>query len=250
MKHNKARVLSKKIFNDIYVEILMENKFNIQPRPGQFIHILTSGTLIRRPFSIAGCTEKWVKILFQIKGPGTTSLAKVKKGMHLDIIGPLGNGFPRVDKSVKVALVAGGMGVAPLLFVASEFISNNIGFRLFYGAKTSKDLLVSVLPDGNYEKILSTDDGSYGEKATVLEIFEKNMANWKPDIVFSAGPFEMLKKLSMFCKQNNINAYLSLENVMFCGLGVCQGCVIETIEGYKRVCKDGPVFGYREIKWK
>lgn len=249
MKHYKMKVISKKIFNDIYVEILMENKFHIQPKPGQFIHILTTATFIRRPLSIAGCTDEWIRILFQIKGPGTKKLSEVEKGMELDIIGPLGNGFPVVNRTSIIHLVAGGIGIAPLLFVATEFIKENRYFKLFYGSKTHKDLLISILPDGNYKSFFSTDDGSYGEKMTVIEIFEKETQKEKPDVVFSAGPSKMLEKLSGFCKRNNIEAYISLENIMFCGLGVCQGCITDTSNGYKKVCTEGPVFNYREIKW-
>ena len=249
MKHKSVKVLSKKILNDKYVEMVLENNLEPFPKPGQFVHILTTGTFIRRPLSIAGCTENKIKLVFQIKGPGTAKLSEINEGINLDIIGPLGNGFPSVSSKKMIYLVAGGIGVAPLLFAAKNFLCENKNFKFFYGARTGKDLLISVLPDGNYEKFLSTDDGSYGEKATVLEIFERETAHKKPDIVFSAGPISMLKKLSRLCGKKKIKTYVSLENVMFCGLGVCQGCIVETMNGYKRICKDGPVFEHTEIKW-
>ncbi|MCM8816558.1 MAG: dihydroorotate dehydrogenase electron transfer subunit [Candidatus Omnitrophica bacterium] len=249
MRHIKAEVFSKKILNDTYVEVVFANKFNIQPNPGQFVHILTKATFIRRPFSIAGCTDQWVRILFKIRGPGTKKLSEVKKGMQLDIIGPLGNSFPSVDKKAKIYLVAGGIGIAPILFVAEQFVKEKRYFKLFYGARNHKDLLIQFLPDGEYIKFFTTDDGSFGKKGTVVEVFEKKSEEEKPDIVFAAGPMKMLEKLSISCKQHNIDAYISLENIMFCGLGVCQGCVIETIDGYKRVCKEGPIFNSKKIKW-
>jgi len=250
MKHKKLKVLSKKIFNEIYTELVLENRFEMLPEPGQFIHILTTATYIRRPLSIAGASENHIKILFQIKGAGTRKLSEVSEGMLLDIIGPLGNSFPPVDGFEKIYLVAGGIGVAPLLFAATKIMEKNKNLKFFYGARTKKDLLVSVLPEGNYKRLLTTDDGSFGEKGSVLHIVEKESIEEKPDVIFSAGPLNMLKKLSAFCRENKIKAYVSLENVMFCGLGVCQGCVIETSDGYKRVCKDGPVFNHEEIRWK
>lgn len=250
MKHKKSLVISKRILNGRYVELIFENNLEPFPSPGQFVHILTDATYIRRPFSIAGCTQKQAMILIQIKGPGTKKLSEIQKGMYLDIIGPLGNGFPDVKDEKNIYLVAGGIGIAPILFLMSKLLNENKKFKLFYGAKTKDDMLVSMLPEGKYEKILSTDDGSYGEKATVLETFEKVTIEEKPDIVFSSGPNEMLKKLSIFCKEKGIKAYISLENIMFCGTGICQGCVVDTKEGYKRVCKEGPVFDHLEIKWK
>ncbi|MCM8765074.1 MAG: dihydroorotate dehydrogenase electron transfer subunit [Candidatus Omnitrophica bacterium] len=249
MKHKIVRALSKKILNDKYVELILENKLESFPEAGQFVHILTTGAFMRRPLSIAGCTEKRIKFIFEIKGPGTKKLSEINEGMHLDIIGPLGNGFPSINREKKIYLAAGGTGIAPLLLAAEKFINEKKNFSLFYGAKTDKDLLISILPHGNYKKFLSTDDGSYGEKGAVLKIFERETVNEKPDIVFAAGPIAMLKKLSELCSKKKIKAYVSLENVMFCGIGVCQGCVIETISGNRRVCKDGPVFDHTEIKW-
>lgn len=250
MKHKKSLIISKRIFNKKYVELILENNLEPFPSPGQFVHILTNATYIRRPFSIAGCTQKQVKILFQIKGHGTKKLSEIQKGMYLDIIGPLGNGFPDVKDEKNIYLVAGGIGIAPILFLITKLLNENKRFKLFYGAKTKTDLLFSFIPEGMYEKIFSTDDGTYGERSTVLDTFERVSMKEKPDIVFSSGPIEMLKKLSMFCKKKGIKTYVSLENIMFCGVGVCQGCVIETVKGYKRVCKEGPVFDHLEIKWK
>ncbi|HOK79345.1 MAG TPA: dihydroorotate dehydrogenase electron transfer subunit [bacterium] len=250
MKHKKVRVLSKKIFNGKYVELFFENRFDSIPQPGQFVHIFTGGAFMRRPLSIAGYSPEKIRIVFQIKGPGTKKLAELSNGTKIDILGPLGNSFPGIEKQQKIYLVAGGIGIAPILFVADKFIQSGNDFKILYGARTKNDLLDFLLPEGNYKKIISTDDGSAGEKATVIEILTKEILKEKPDIIFSAGPFAMLKSLGLLCAKENIDAYVSLENVMFCGLGVCQGCVVETTLGYQRVCKDGPVFHNRLIKWK
>jgi len=248
-KHKIMQVLSKKIYKEKFVELLLENDLTPFPRAGQFLHILTGGAFIRRPLSIAGCTENSVRILFEIKGKGTKKLSEISKGQYLDIVGPVGNNFPLPDRKKEISLVAGGMGLAPLLFLASQLISEKMNFKFFYGARDKGHLLDFLLPKGDYKKFISTDDGSDGEKLTVVEMFERKLNNEKTDIVFAAGPYQMLKALSEICRNNNIEAYVSLENIMFCGLGVCQGCVTETINGYKRVCRDGPVFDHREIKW-
>ncbi|HOJ30680.1 MAG TPA: dihydroorotate dehydrogenase electron transfer subunit [bacterium] len=250
MKHKRVRILSKKIFNEKYVELLLENRFDTVPEPGQFIHILTGGAFMRRPISIAECSQKKVKILFQIKGPGTKKLSEFSTGKEIDILGPLGNSFPSVEKHQKVYLVAGGIGIAPLLFTADKLVQSGNNLKLLYGARTKNELLDFLLPEGRYKKIISTDDGSIGKKANVVEILKNEIFIEKPDIVFAAGPFAMLKNLGLLCNEYNIDAYVSLENIMFCGLGVCQGCVVETTNGYQKVCKDGPVFDNRIIKWK
>ncbi|MCM8825582.1 MAG: NAD-dependent dihydroorotate dehydrogenase B electron transfer subunit, partial [Candidatus Omnitrophica bacterium] len=114
MKHKSLQVISKKILNDRYVELVVENRLEPFPKPGQFLHILTMGTFMRRPLSIANCTKERMKLIFQIRGPGTRKLSEVNEGMKLDILGPLGNGFPAVRRKGTIYLVAGGIGVAPL----------------------------------------------------------------------------------------------------------------------------------------
>ncbi|HPC29564.1 MAG TPA: dihydroorotate dehydrogenase electron transfer subunit, partial [bacterium] len=250
MKHQKVILLSKKIYSDRYVDMWFKNNLSDVPEPGQFIHISTGASFIRRPFSIAEFTKEQFRILFQIKGCGTRNLADKKIGSGIDIIGPVGNCFPIKKRFNMIYIAAGGVGIAPLLFLASSLIQNNKKFMFFYGAKTRLDLLDFLMPGGDYEKVLCTDDGSSGEKGTVVDVIKKYLKQKKPDVIFSAGPYLMLKGISQLCDRYNVEAYVSLENVMFCGLGVCQGCVINTKTGYKRVCKDGPVFNHRDILWQ
>ncbi len=250
MKQQKVRILSKKIYNNRYVDMWLENRFSEVPEPGQFVHIFTGSTFLRRPFSIGTCTEKDFRILFQIKGAGTRKLADMETGCELDIIGPLGNHFPVRDNLNEIYVVAGGIGIAPLLFLSSSLLEKKKRFKFFYGARTKSDLLDFLMPDGDYEKIFSTDDGSYGEKGTIVEMLKNRLHSKKPDVVFSSGPYLMLKEISSVCSRYDIPAYVSLENIMFCGLGVCQGCVIDAKNGYQRVCRDGPVFNHKDVIWQ
>ena len=250
MKHQKMAILSKKIYSNKYVDMWLENKFSETSKPGQFVHIFTGSTFFRRPFSIAGYKKNEFRILFQIKGQGTKKLAETPIGSKLDIIGPIGNCFPVKNPFSNIYIVAGGIGLAPLLFLASMLIKNKKSFRFFYGAKTKSDLLDFVMPEGNYERILSTDDGSFAKKGTIVEMLDKQLDFQKPDVIFSAGPYLMLREISRLCDRNNIIGYVSLENIMFCGVGVCQGCVVNTQKGYQRVCTDGPVFNHKDIQWQ
>ncbi len=173
----------------------------------------------------------------------------------LDLLGPIGNSFSLPQKGETVMLVAGGMGIAPLWFLFTHLIKKTDFEKLifFLGAKTQKELLY-------YEKLKSlganlkvtTDDGSFGSKGLVTEVFLKEIKRRKNEIpkliVYSCGPPEMLKKMSEISKKYGFSCQISLEGHMPCGVGACWGCAVKLENGgYKRVCIDGPVFDAREI---
>jgi len=239
----KAVVLSNlRIARDIFVlDVKMEKP--IRAEPGQFAMIKVSNMLdpyLRRPFSIARMKGDSLTFFYRIVGKGTGILSKLKEGEYVDILCPLGNSFEY--KGIKRAtLVAGGMGVAPLLFLAQRLTEDNVPFEFFWGAETESEFFT----DG-YDFLYSTMDGSRGFKGNIVELFSLNETS---EHVFGCGPLTMLYELFLKQKQRGFRLYVSVENMMGCGFGVCLGCVIDTREGKKRVCKDGPVFKAEDIAW-
>lgn len=228
--------------------------------PGQFINIRVSDNfdpLLRRPISIHGVNGAKIKIFYEVVGKATEILAQKKKGEHLDIIGPLGNGFEysRIAKKSsnrKTILVAGGMGVAPLVFLI-EKMKFNKPLVLIGAGKKEQVLCSQEFKALGCKVIIATDDGSLGFKGKVTELLKEvlseNQQINKPENIYACGPQLMLKAVARISGENNITSQLSLERHMACGFGACLGCVVATKSGYKRVCKDGPVFWGKELIW-
>lgn len=225
-------------------------------RPGQFLHIRCGGSrdpLLRRPISIHRIGKKSVDILYNAAGRGTEILSKESPGGSLDVIGPLGRGFDvyKNSGSVKI-LVAGGMGVAPLLGLAEELKRRDIESIVILGAKTKNHILCGKeFKKLGAEVYIATEDGSMGRKglATDLarEIIRSKRYKWREVCIYAAGPMGMIKTLCKLMEGCSLESQVSLEERMACGLGACLGCVVDTQAGYKRVCKDGPVFKLCDI---
>jgi dihydroorotate dehydrogenase electron transfer subunit len=248
------------------------------PSPGQFIMLKAPDfrvfPLLARPFSIYGFKRvgdhRVVEIIYRIVGQGTGLLSTLPAGAALRVMGPLGEGFTIIPGRTDIILIAGGMGLAPLSFLAGHYFDlirrPNKAARgrqrrriIFYmGAKTEDDLAgVERIEDYCDEVKISTDDGSLGFHGTVNELFRKDMTFYKPHdtAVYACGPAPMLKELAeVFCGKDAF-CQVSMEERMACGLGACLGCALP-VKGrggavaYKRVCKDGPVFNINDVAWK
>ncbi len=222
-------------------------------QPGQFVHLLVpdaSGVFLRRPFSIAGVEGDRVKFLIRIVGTGTRVLAQMKIGDSCDVIGPLGRGFRH--KGFQTALLAGGgIGAAPLLFLREELIKRKKEVHFFLGARTQEEFPLSDKLVNRLSIIPTTDDGSFGRHGLVSDCLEEFLTQqkWQNAGVYSCGPTAMIKAVERICRQHDLPHQASLENRMACGIGVCQGCALRMKEGFKLVCKDGPVFEADEIDW-
>ncbi len=229
--------------------------------------------LLKRPFSLYRWLEGDFQILYRVVGKTTSILKKRKPGDILEIIGPLGRGFPVIKKTQKkkIILVAGGIGIAPL-FALAETIKKRSSI-LFYGAKTKKEVLcIEELKSIGIDPIVSTDDGSLGQKGVIIDLLDEFLAcpsSLPPSLfpqvpkgslrntgdlpprpcLYACGPKPMLRSLSFLVKKYKIEGYIALEENMACGFGACLGCVVKTGEGNKRVCKEGPVFSTEEIVW-
>jgi len=220
---------------------------HVRPVPGQFYLLRASETLdplLRRPFSILMWDDTHLEFLIRLKGRGTHLLRNMRVGDRIDVLGPLGNGYPDPLKDETPILVAGGVGIA------SVFPLLHAGTRLFYGAMNSAELyLLDDIKKLTGNIFICTDDGSKGFKGNAVErLIESldDLAVAKPTI-YACGPEGMIAALLKFLSERGIPGYISFEERMACGIGACLGCVIKTVQGYKRVCKEGPVFNVREI---
>ena len=260
-KLSRGALLKKTILTPSLVKIRISDFYTANNcQPGQFINIKVSDSfspLLRRPFSIhrAEKEDGWFEILYQIVGKGTKLLTDFKIGDQIDFLGPLGSGFSIPEKIDYAILVAGGVGIAPLLLLSQELWKKNIPSVLFFGNRSKEAFAIN----SDFEKLgakihPASDDGSFGFKGTVTELFKTKIANYKKNNIqiFACGPNPMLNNLKKIVSQKNISCQMSLETMMGCGFGACMGCNINSTsatEKYKYVCKDGPVFDSGEIEF-
>ncbi|CDQ40181.1 MULTISPECIES: dihydroorotate dehydrogenase electron transfer subunit [Virgibacillus] len=231
------------------IEMVLENEYISQNAvPGQFLHLLLTGHMLRRPISIAQVNkqENTVTILFKVVGEGTRTLASNSIGSTINALGPSGNGFPLEPNAHSTALIiGGGIGIPPLYYLANELTKKKINIVSVLGFQ-SKDY---VFYENKFKQlgrsIIVTNDGSYGEKGFVTNVLDQIGAF---DCFYSCGPLPMLKAITTQLK--DIPGYISLEERMGCGVGACFACVIPAVPsgGYKKICHDGPVFHTKEVQ--
>ncbi len=222
-------------------------------KPGQFIHIRTKDSLepfFRRPFSVYRAQNS-ADIFYEAIGPGTNILSEKKKGDELDVLGPLGNSFSLPPKGTKtIVMIAGGIGVAPFLIFSDFLKGKGYDLVLLYGGRTKGHIFdMKDFKKNGCKIFIATDDGSVGVKGRVSQLFGNIPLNPKTTFLYTCGPNPMMAAVQDFAKKNNLGGQASCEEVMACALGACLGCSIETTNGYKTVCYDGPVFDLQEVKF-
>jgi dihydroorotate dehydrogenase electron transfer subunit len=248
-------VSSVEVLPGIYLMRLEAPAIAGEAKPGQFVMVGCGGDMwLPRPLSVHRVDGANLALLFSVLGKGTTRLAKAKKGDTLNIFGPLGNGFTLSPTSRNVLLVAGGMGIAPLYFLAEAAAGAGKKVTLITGARTRDGLLPVSLPQHYYEKglppagvnvVCATEDGSEGFKGLATQLVPHYLKG--ADQVFACGPAAMYQSMAAMPELKGKYVQLSLEIMMGCGVGVCYGCTIKTKSGLKQVCKDGPVFPMGEV---
>ena len=221
-------------------------------RPGQFAMLACDNqnlTVLRRPISIHEAQSHVAGFLFAVIGAGTAWLAQRQPGESIDLIGPAGNGFSYDPNSRKLLLIAGGMGIAPLTYLAREAINQGRQVVILAGAKTAKQIYPAALLPPGCEYFTATEDGSAGEKRLVTALLTQHV-DWA-DQIFVCGPLPMFKTLAgdFGPLLKNKSVQVSLEVRMGCGMGFCYACTIRTQKGLQQVCKDGPVFRMPDIIW-
>ena len=227
-----------------FIEIECENPVEVQA--GQFISIYCDGLTLRRPFSVYSNNNGKIGILFKERGKGTQYIKSLKVGDFIDIAGPFGNGFNISNK--KALLVGAGIGTAPISYLKSKLDEKHIE-NYYVAGFLNKD----EIPKGMLIDKICTDDGSLGEKGSVLNYLGVLINDFKPEVIYACGPHIVLKIVSELGEKYGIETQVAMEKVMACGIGVCRGCVIDIKKDGKRVnatvCKDGPVFKGNEVVW-
>jgi len=265
MQDARAKILSNvKIASRLYRMVLEALSIARVASPGQFLHIRCTTSydpLLRRPFSVHRIKEGSVEILYRVVGKGTEVLSQRKAGEELSILGPLGSGFPIEEKVDTAILVAGGIGIAPLICLAEKLVSSKKVYALV-GARTKELILYEKELKGlGIDVRVATDDGSYGKKGMVTDLLRELLSTiyslLSTIIIYACGPRDMLREVAQISKSYGIRSEASFEENMGCGLGACMGCVIKVKSNatttpfvYKRVCKDGPIFNLDDVVWE
>ena len=231
-------------------------------RPGQFVNVLTGAgwdPLLRRPMSIAGIDGRELQLLYKVVGNGTAAMSRWQSGDVIDLLGPLGNGWDTAANGFPV-LLGGGAGIAPVYYLHKELLHSSTAHHLIMGARSAQEHFLQHDPQAGIS--LSTDDGSAGVAGTVLDALQDLMeAAIIPESglsLYGCGPAGMMRALANFAGQHEMDCQLALEEIMACGIGLCQGCnVAMRLPGnapehsyhqrYRLSCIDGPVFKAKEL---
>lgn len=237
-------------------DMWISTKLARQAKPGQFISVYTQdrSALLPRPISICDTdtANDRLRIVYRVAGKGTAEFSGYKTGHRVDILGTLGNGFPlAAAEGKRVFLMGGGIGIPPMLLLASK-IRNAASVDVIVGYRDKELFLADDL--AKYAPVhVATEDGSVGTKGNVMDVIDAE--GLTADVIFACGPMPMLRAIKQFAAQSGIEAYISLEERMACGVGACLGCVVRTREvdhhshvNNARICTDGPVYRAADVE--
>lgn len=256
----KAKLIEKEYLKEDIIRYKVEAKTIVnEAKPGHFIEIRITNTTVpflRRPISIYNLNkdEGTLEFIFQIKGEGTKLLSEREVGDLIDILGPLGMGTFKISNYENIAVIGGGIGVFPLYELSKEAIEDGKNVDIYLGFRSKE----YVVLEKEFEKvsnklIITTDDGTYGEKGFAINKFEEDLKTKDIDCIYACGPLPMLKAIRKLAIEKNIPCQISLEERMGCGIGVCLGCAVKTARStnenpeYWHVCKGGPVFNAKDV---
>ena len=250
-------IKKEKLAEEIYKFSIKAPQIAKIAKPGQFIEIRVADRIVpilRRPISIYNIEKDKgiVEFIFQVKGEGTKILSNKEEGDKIDIIGPLGKGTFNYENLENIAIIGGGIGVFPLYELAKNAsktskVNTYLGFR-------NKNFVVleKEFRSVSNNLIITTDDGTYGEKGFAIEFLRRDIKEKNIQKIFACGPLPMLKSVQELAEKENIECEISLEERMACGMGVCLGCTIKVKQEknftYLPVCKYGPVFNSKIVE--
>lgn len=251
-KENATVISQEKIATGVYSMWIQTKDIAKEAVAGQFISVYCKdgAKLLPRPISICEINKEnnSLRIVYRVVGGGTTEMSGYKEGDTIDILGPLGNGFMKRNK--KAILIGGGIGIPPMLQLAKE-LKDSCEVQIVAGYRDELFLTDELNNNGNL--YIATEDGSVGTKGTVIDAIKEN--NITADVIYACGPTPMLRAIKEYAAENNIEAQISLEEKMACGIGACLACVCKSKEkdhhsnvNNKRICKDGPVFLAQEVE--
>ncbi len=247
MKDYKLKILkNEEVASGIYLLVLDAKEVIENIKPGQFLNIKLKNEkrLLRRPLCVSDYYDNKLEVYYQVVGEGTKELSGYEKETIINVLLPLGNGFPEVDDNKRILLIGGGVGAA--MFPLIERCNKKSKVDVIIGYATKEKI---YLNKENYQ--IATDDGTFGYKGYATELADKKMENEHYDYIFCCGPEIMYKSLYKCKNLPYSHTYISLEKRMGCGFGACLvcNCEIKTKSGIKnlRACKDGPIFKLEEV---
>jgi dihydroorotate dehydrogenase electron transfer subunit len=266
-----GEVLSHKKYGEHYHSLtIVAPDIGERVRPGQFVNVKCGegqANILRRPFSVyrvhkRGGWASTVEIVFDIRGPGTAYLSHLRGHASVDLVGPLGRGFGLPKKRAHCLLVGGGIGSAPLFFLADELRNDGHRVDVILGARNS-GLLLNAIEARRVASVCvtTTEDGSQGEKGRVTDVLAETIERCGTEIVYACGPHPMLAAVSAACVERKLPVQVAVEELMACGYGVCMTCVMplrrplkrdedpEDATVYARSCTEGPVFNGANVMW-
>jgi dihydroorotate dehydrogenase electron transfer subunit len=225
--------------------------------PGQFVHLRVNGLndpLLRRPLSLYDVDKNQgsITLLYKVVGIGTAALARIRAGEYVDLMGPLGRPFGYPPAGQCAVLVGGGVGIAPLLYLARRLQEKDCHVKVFYGTQSSSELVaLDRFRQLGVQTVVATLDGEADYQGFVTDLLFKRQPGQDIEYLYTCGPEPMMAKVAEYAGQNGLNGEVSLEEYMACGVGACLGCARKLKDGdkgYIKVCKDGPVFGLHEVE--
>ena len=252
-KKVKATVVSQNEIAEQIYDMWLETDLAKEAHPGQFVAVYpkNAATLLPRPISICEADKQRnrLRLVYRVAGNGTKEFSGYQAGDSISVLGILGNGFPLdAAKGKTVFLMGGGIGIPPMLQLAKELDAEKqivVGYR-------NRELFLSEDLKQYGNVYTATEDGSAGSKGNVMDAIRENQL--QADIIMACGPMPMLRAIKKYAEENGIEAYISLEERMACGVGACLGCVCKTKEidhhshvHNARICTDGPIFEAREV---
>lgn len=238
--YSKNKVISnEKVCDNIY-KIKVMGSFKVLP--GQFYNLRSWGRepLLSRPISIYDVDDTSISFLYEIRGIGTKLISEAIAGSEIELLGPLGNGFDIEQVKGRVAMVTGGVGIAPLLLTSKQAL--NCTIDLFSGFR-DKSYSINEFDEYINKVYISTDTGNEGHKGFITELLDAK----EYDVILTCGPEIMMKKVARIAVENNVKVFVSMESHMACGVGACLVCTCKTVHGMKRTCKDGPIFRGEDV---
>lgn len=209
--------------------------------PGQFVNIRVDGQFLRRPISVCDAQDGWLTIVYKVVGVGTAAMSEWAAGRVVDVLTGLGQGYDVRCAGEYPLLIGGGVGVPPMYMLARTLREMGKSVQVVLGFNTDSEVFFEqAFRELGCEVIVTTVDGSYGQKGFVTDVLDGRQSYY-----YTCGPLPMIKAV---LGRLGTHGEVSMEERMGCGFGACMGCTIQTTNGYKRVCKEGPVFKAGELR--
>ena len=242
MKQSYFDIVSNTALTDSVYKMVLQGDTSAITAPGQFVNIKLEGMFLRRPISVCDVEGDKLTIIYKVVGKGTEAMSRMCEG-QLDILTGLGNGYDLTVSGDKPVLLGGGVGVPPMYKLAKELIAQGKKVSVILGFNTKNEIFYEEeFKNLGAEVYVTTVDGSYGIRGFVTDALKEIDYTY----FYTCGPEPMLKAVY---RASTTSGQMSFEERMGCGFGACMGCSCETLTGYKRICKDGPVMRKEEIKW-